>query len=177
MLYTTCDTGVAAPWSAQKMGVFESPESLPGYFMCSSFSLSRASRCFVATTTARRTQSDISGTMPWRASSCVALSEQWLVAGTVCSQNLARHRILQHSSLLCKICLASFNGDDPLLLSSSISPTVHFSSANGLAWICTLSILTGCCGLLFLSTGIASIASRVSHPSNTLPNTVFFPSR
>jgi hypothetical protein len=72
---------------------------------------------------------------------------------------------------------AGFNGNDPFLLSCSISPVVHFSSANGLAWICTLSILTGCCGLLFLSTGIASITSRVSHPSNTLPKTVFFPSR
>lgn len=60
---------------------------------------------------------------------------------------------------------------------SRFSVAVHRSSASGLACTSTLSILIASWGRFFLSTCTASNLSSVSHPSSTLPKTVFFPSR
>lgn len=53
----------------------------------------------------------------------------------------------------------------------------HRSSAIGFACTTTFLILTSSFGLFFLSTATSSNLSNVSQPSNTLPNTVFLPSR
>jgi hypothetical protein len=63
------------------------------------------------------------------------------------------------------------------LLSSLCRSSIFGHPARGLAWISTLSILgTGPFALPLPSTSTASNFSKVSHPSITLPKTVFFPS-